>query len=93
MAETSRKDVRKKDLGAISLVIDSVKEQEADRQAVGILREAGYDPHAMLDVARRLPSRGHPSDRRVAGVPGGETGFGSRAPRAVKRYGILRIPS
>ena len=61
MAATSRTDVRKKDLGAISLVIDPVKEQEADRQAVAILREAGYDPHAMLDIARRLPSGGHPS--------------------------------
>ncbi|MGH8564844.1 MAG: M48 family metallopeptidase [Gammaproteobacteria bacterium] len=61
MAETSRKDVRKKDLGSISLVIDPVKEQEADRQAVAILREAGYDPHAMLEVARRLPSGGLPS--------------------------------
>lgn len=61
MAETSRTDVRQKDLGSISLVIDPVKEQEADRQAVAILREAGYDPHAMLDVARRLPSGGRPS--------------------------------
>jgi beta-barrel assembly-enhancing protease len=61
MAEASRKDVRKKDLGSISLVINPVKEQEADRQAVAILREAGYDPHAMLEVARRLPSGGRPS--------------------------------
>jgi predicted Zn-dependent protease len=60
-AETPRKDVRKKDLGSISLVIDPVKEQQADRQAVAILREAGYDPHAMLEVARRLPSAGRPS--------------------------------
>ncbi|MGH8478665.1 MAG: M48 family metallopeptidase [Gammaproteobacteria bacterium] len=60
-AETSGKDVRKKDLGSISLVIDPVKEQEADRQAVAILREAGYDPHAMLEVARRLPSGDRPS--------------------------------
>lgn len=50
MAETSRNNVRKKDLGSISLVIDPVKEQEADRQAVAILREAGYDPHAMAAV-------------------------------------------
>lgn len=61
MAETSRTDVRKKDLGSISLVIDPVKEQEADRQAVAVLREAGYDPHAMLEVARRLPSGERPS--------------------------------
>jgi len=60
-AETSRKDVREKDLGSISLVVDPVKEQEADRQAVAILREAGFAPHAMLDVARRLPSGGRPS--------------------------------
>jgi len=59
--ETSRKDVREKDLGSISLVIDPVKEREADRQAVAILQEAGYDPHAMLEVARRLPSGGRPS--------------------------------
>jgi len=61
MAETSRKDLRKTDLGAISLVIDPVKEQDADRQAVAILREAGFAPHAMLDVARRLSSGGRPS--------------------------------
>jgi predicted Zn-dependent protease len=60
-AETSRKDARKKELGSISLVIDPVKEQQADRQAVAILREAGYDPHAMLEVSRRLPSGGRPS--------------------------------
>ncbi|MGQ0591268.1 MAG: M48 family metallopeptidase [Gammaproteobacteria bacterium] len=60
-AETSRHDVREKDLGSVSVVIDPVKEQEADRQAVTILREAGYDPHAMLDVAKRLPSGGRPS--------------------------------
>jgi beta-barrel assembly-enhancing protease len=60
-AETPRKDVRKKDLGSISLLIDPVREQEADRQAVAILREAGYDPRAMLEVARRLPSGGRPS--------------------------------
>lgn len=53
--------VRSRDLGSLSLVIDLAKEQEADREAVALLRSAGYDPHAMLDLARRLPSGGSPS--------------------------------
>ncbi len=59
--EVPATNVQSRDLGSLTLVVDLAKEQEADRQAVGILREAGYDPRAMLDVAKRLPSGGRPS--------------------------------
>lgn len=51
-------------IGSLTLAIDPVKEQQADQIAVSILQAGGYDPHAMLDVARRLPSGGavHPMD-------------------------------
>jgi predicted Zn-dependent protease len=42
-------------IGSLMLVIDPVKEQEADQIAVSILQAGGYDPRAMLDVARHLP--------------------------------------
>jgi predicted Zn-dependent protease len=51
-------------IGSLTLVIDPVMEQEADQIAVSILQTGGYDPRAMLDVARHLP-RGdmvHPMD-------------------------------
>ena len=43
-------------VGSLNQVIDPVKEQQADQYAVSILRAAGYDPRAMLDVARQLPA-------------------------------------
>jgi predicted Zn-dependent protease len=54
-------DVRRHELGSLSLVVDPVKEQEADNRAVAVLRAAGYDPHAMLAVARRLRSAAGPT--------------------------------
>jgi predicted Zn-dependent protease len=51
-------------IGSLTLSIDPVKEQQADQIALSILQAGGYDPHAMLEVARRLP-RGdtlHPVD-------------------------------
>lgn len=42
--------------GSMSLMIDTVKEQEADQIAFSILKEKNYDPNALLDIARRLPS-------------------------------------
>jgi len=41
------------DLGAVTQRIDPEKEIEADRIALGILRKAGYDPHAALTLALR----------------------------------------
>ena len=38
--------------------IDVAEEQQADQIAVSILQSAGYNPHAMLEVARRLPTGG-----------------------------------
>jgi predicted Zn-dependent protease len=51
-------------VGSMMLSIDPVKEQQADKFALSILKAGGYDPHAMLEVARRL-SKGnavHPMD-------------------------------
>lgn len=51
-------------IGSMTQVIDPVKEQQADQIALSILQAGGYDPHAMLDVARRLPkgNMAHPVD-------------------------------
>lgn len=66
-------------VGSMSMVIDPVKEQQADQIALSILRMGGYDPHALLDIARRLPSGGSEHllgtnriqflERAVANVP------------------------
>jgi len=45
-------------VGSLRQTIDPFKEQQADQIAVSILKAAGYDPHAMLQVARRLPAGG-----------------------------------
>jgi predicted Zn-dependent protease len=46
---------RQVDIGSLTLSIDPVKEQQADKIAISILQASGYDPHAILNVARRLP--------------------------------------
>jgi beta-barrel assembly-enhancing protease len=43
-------------IGSMVLAIDPVKEQQADQIALSILQAGGYDPQAMLEVARRMPS-------------------------------------
>jgi len=43
-------------VGSMVQIVDPVKERQADQIALAILQAAGYDPRAMLDVARRLPS-------------------------------------
>jgi len=45
-------------VGSMTLAIDPVKEQQADQIAISILQAGGFDPRAMLNVARRLPSGG-----------------------------------
>ena len=50
--DTQQYDV---DIGSMTQKIDPVKEQQADRIALDILKASGFDPRAMLDVARRLP--------------------------------------
>lgn len=45
-------------LGSLQQSVDVGKEVQADQIAVSILRASGYDPHAMLMVARRLHSDG-----------------------------------
>lgn len=59
-------DERQFGIGSLTLAIDPVKEQQADQIAISILQAGGYDPRAMLNVARRLPSGGavHPMDFR-----------------------------
>jgi len=61
---TPKIDERQVGIGSLTLVIDPVKEQEADQIALSILQAGGYDPRAMLDVARRLPKGNavHPMD-------------------------------
>jgi predicted Zn-dependent protease len=46
--------VRQRGIGSLTQIIDLHKEQEADALAVKLLSTGGYDPHAMLAVARRL---------------------------------------
>ena len=45
-------------IGSMTLAIDPVKEQQADQIALSILQASGYDPRAMLEVARRMHSGG-----------------------------------
>ena len=51
-------------IGSMMLAVDPVKEQQADQIAISILQAGGYDPQAMLGVARRLPKGDnvHPGD-------------------------------
>lgn len=53
-------------VGSMRQSIEPLKEQQADQYAVSILRASGYDPRAMLEVARRLPTGGeaHFADTR-----------------------------
>ncbi len=45
-------------VGSMKQSIEPAKEQQADQYAISILLASGYDPHAMLQVAKRLPSGG-----------------------------------
>lgn len=45
-------------VGSMMLKVDPVKEQQADQIALSILSASGYDPHAILYIARRLPFDG-----------------------------------
>lgn len=45
-------------VGSMTQLVDPIKEQQADQIALSILQAGGYNPRAMLDVARRLPSGG-----------------------------------
>jgi len=45
-------------VGSLTQVIDVGKEQQADRIALSIIKTGGYDPIAMLNLARRLPLNG-----------------------------------
>ncbi len=54
---------RRNSVGTLMQVMDLNKEQEADQYALGLLREAGFDPRAMLEVAKRLPSHARPASR------------------------------
>lgn len=45
-------------LGSLTQIYDLEKEKEADRRAIFLLRERGFDPHALVDVLQRLPPSG-----------------------------------
>jgi predicted Zn-dependent protease len=51
-------DIKEQPIGSsLTQVIDISKEKQADQYAVKLLKAAGYDPNAMLEVARRLPEQ------------------------------------
>ncbi|MGR8935451.1 MAG: M48 family metallopeptidase [Gammaproteobacteria bacterium] len=45
-------------VGSLLQVMDNAKEMQADLIALDILRNAGFPPHAMLEVVKRLPLSG-----------------------------------
>lgn len=49
---------QRQQVGSLTQVFDLEKEQEADRQAIAILQRAGFNPHALLAVLKRLPTKG-----------------------------------
>ena len=67
------------DIGSMTQTINPAKELQADQIALSILQASGYDPRAMLNVARRLPlggavhlldtSRIQSLDQAVANLP------------------------
>ncbi|CAL1239558.1 M48 family metallopeptidase [Candidatus Methylocalor cossyra] len=59
---------RQDPVGGLVQVIDPHKETEADRYAVGLLREAGFDPRAMREVAKRLPDKPEIAGRRLTAL-------------------------
>ncbi|MCI0733603.1 MAG: M48 family metallopeptidase [Methylococcaceae bacterium] len=54
---------RSSKLGSIHQVVDPIKELEADRRALDLLWIAGFDPRAMLQVARRVTAETGASDQ------------------------------
>jgi beta-barrel assembly-enhancing protease len=50
----SSRSVRRQGVGSLVQELDPAKEIQADRVGVAILRATGYEPGAMLNVARRL---------------------------------------
>lgn len=89
-------------VGSVRQSIDPAKELEADRIAIAVLKAGGYDPRALLRVARRLGSgrTGHWFDagriqsleRLLAGVPPVETGRDSERFREIKSALIDEAP-
>jgi predicted Zn-dependent protease len=89
-------------VGSVRQTIDPQKELEADRYAVSILQATGYDPRAMLDVARRLPRGGdaHFLDQRrvsslerlLSGLPVGLAPRDSDQFKDIKRTLIGEAP-
>jgi predicted Zn-dependent protease len=89
-------------VGSVRQSIDPAKELEADRVAVAVLRAGGYDPHALLRVARRLGAgrEGHWFDlgriqsleRLLAGVQPVEPGRDSERFREIKSALIDEAP-
>lgn len=54
----SKSEQHRVGIGSLTQVIDVSKEQQADRIALSIIKAGGYDPTAMLDLAKRMPTNG-----------------------------------
>jgi hypothetical protein len=52
-------------VGSMRQAVDPVREREADRLSLPILQDAGYDPHAALDIAERSTRDGFGHRRRT----------------------------
>jgi predicted Zn-dependent protease len=93
-APPQRYGVERQQVGSLTQEIDPHKEDEADRYATRILEAAGFDPHAMLDVARSLPNRAnfmHLKDqRRIGSLENLLTGLDSKPRRHSAEFKRLR---
>jgi predicted Zn-dependent protease len=88
--------VRREQVGTLVQVIDPRKELEADQYAVDILRDAGLDPRAMLEVAKRLPAHsgsglGRPENERVLALQNRLRHFRWVGPSAQDSYEFRRL--
>ncbi|MGZ8245222.1 M48 family metallopeptidase [Methylomagnum sp.] len=89
-------------VGSVRQSVDSAKELEADRIAVAILRAGGYDPHALLRVARRLgsgreghlfdPARVQSLERLLAKFPPAAAPRDSERFREIKNALVDEVP-
>ncbi|CAI8863075.1 M48 family metallopeptidase [Methylocaldum szegediense] len=88
--------VRRDRVGTLVQVIDLRKELEADQYAVDILRDAGFDPHAMLGVAERLPAHAgsglaQPENERVLALQNRLRHFRLAGPGVQDSYEFRRL--
>lgn len=58
LASTRPAAVPHQKVGPLTQIYDLEKEEDADRRAIHILQQAGFDPNALVKVLKRLPSGG-----------------------------------